>query len=451
MQIVLIMLFFLIALLENLSAEGPGKATPEEIRLGPQIIHQISVDYKNPRILYAATSHYGILKSEDAGQNWKLINKGLKSYTHRQIVIDPRKTEVLYAGAWGGGMSKSMDGGKSWVEINRGLGDTTVNAVVLHPEDPDEVYVATESGVFRSRNGGSDWEDFNSGLSRSYTESFNALLILPKGPPSIYLGSNEGLYLRVNKSDKWISLKKGPDVNITALAYSPDDHTLYAGTFSSGLLQSKDGGKIWEHVEGTGSSWVRGIVIDPLNPGTLYLALKGEGILKSKDKGMGWESFNAGLPNTSIQSITIDPAERKNLYAGTYDDRIFISHDGGKNWGEPRSVPRYTITEILESLPPDEYLLTTEEIEKLIHSPGLTAYPSVSDDASLSIPPSFIKCNGCHGWTNPLLNLQRTYWRVPSNKRDWEFTVKERMSFRSALTPEEEKAIIQFLEHQEEK
>ena len=64
---------------------------------------------------------------------------------------------------------------------------------------------------------------------------------------------------------------------------------------------------------------------------------------------------------------------------------------------------------------------------------------------SLLPPPSFAKCNGCHGWTDPDLNqAPHSFWLVPPNRRDWGPTVR-RMGINAKLTPAEEVEIRDFL------
>jgi hypothetical protein len=61
-------------------------------------------------------------------------------------------------------------------------------------------------------------------------------------------------------------------------------------------------------------------------------------------------------------------------------------------------------------------------------------------------PAAFAKCNKCHGWTDPYINLApHGFWLVPPNRRDWSLTVK-RMMKGTDITPEEQKTITEFLQ-----
>lgn len=421
------------------------KPLPSEPRLGPYLIHQISIDSRNPEILYAATSHYGILKSEDAGMNWKLMNQGLKSYTHHQIIIHPHHPNILYAGAWGGGVSKSWDGGASWQEMNTGLGNTAVNQLVFHPNNPEEIYAVSESGIFRSYNGGEHWEGFNNGLTLEYSESLQTLFFLPSQPVSLFMGSTKALYFWGQKLKGWAVLRKRKGEEYTVLAGSVDGKVLLVGTRGSGLLKSKDEGKNWVSLDELNSSWITDMVFDPTDVKIFYVATTDQGVIKTTDGGRSWKKHNQGLPDQNIRTIEIHPYHPEILYAGTYEDGIYISKNGGKNWEPAHSIPELTMTEILGSLSLDEDVRSPGDIQRLIDK-GVAVGNVFGLGSAGEVPQEFVKCNGCHGWTEPLLNLRKTYWRVPPNTRDWRFTVKDRMSKRANLTPNEEETIIQFLE-----
>ncbi|HET8760203.1 MAG TPA: hypothetical protein VFN94_03995, partial [Nitrospiria bacterium] len=60
-------------------------------------------------------------------------------------------------------------------------------------------------------------------------------------------------------------------------------------------------------------------------------------------------------------------------------------------------------------------------------------------------PAAFAKCNGCHGWTDPEINLApHSFWLVPPNRRDWRQTV-HRMAPIANLSTAEEDEVAAFL------
>jgi hypothetical protein len=63
------------------------------------------------------------------------------------------------------GVYKSTNGGTSWSQKNNGLTDPTVNALWMDPSNTDTVVAGTNSGIFRTTNGGSSWTLRSSNLA----------------------------------------------------------------------------------------------------------------------------------------------------------------------------------------------------------------------------------------------------------------------------------------------
>lgn len=401
-------------------------AAADEKKEGPFVIHQIAVDPGNPQIIYAATSNYGILKSTNGGTTWSLSNQGLGSYTHHAVVVNPLHANIVYVGSWSGGVSKSVDRGAQWTEVNNGLGNTAIEDIVLDPIHPEQLYVATTAGVFKSSDGGANWKPYSEGLPVSDIEIFECLLIVPSGPTELLLGTTQGLFKRGRNAPTWEAIGGvSKNESITALTYEPRAHLLYAGTIKHGLLRSQDGGKSWAPLSGTiEKRWVSDLALDPQHPGVIYASTRGNGIFKSGDGGVTWREMNTGLPVKDIRSLAIDPKHPTILYAGTTIDGLLKTRNGGQAWVPLKGYPLLSVPEIVASIS--------------------TASGPREHASSLSLPPEFSKCNQCHGWADPVLNMKRTYWRVPPNKRDWAVTVT-RMSPRARLTPIEAKRITEFL------
>jgi ligand-binding sensor domain-containing protein len=135
-------------------------------------------------------------------------------------------------------------------------------------------------------------------------------------------GDGEVFYSNDN-GESWTKL--GFDHFVTSFAVK--DHTLYVGTWGSGVWASVDYG------EGHWSQWTRFVGI---NCSTIYsLKVSGEYLFAGTDCGIfrsvkgGYGMVNSGLPNTPITSIA---ASGNNLYAATYGDGIFISTNNGESW-----------------------------------------------------------------------------------------------------------------------
>ncbi|MBI3607920.1 MAG: hypothetical protein HY207_08130 [Nitrospirae bacterium] len=399
-------------------------------------ITQIAIHPARPETVFALTTYaVGLLKSTDGGRHWAFANRGIRSYSLYQLAIDPRNPDVVYVGAGGGGLYKSVDGGATFTEKNDGLGNTNIGSILLHPRDPDRLYIVTSTGVQISPDGGESWEAWNEGDDFTQSQQFQDLVILPSAPETVLLASNRGVFVRRVGDPAW--MLASPELAgrpITAMALHPDGRRVFAAAFrdgktleGGGLYVSEDRGahwSLWGRDATLARQWIRKIRFDPRHEGVVYLATSTAGVLSSDDDGLTWTERNEGFSERDVRTVTIDPVHPDRLYAGTYGQGLFLSIDAGRRWAALDDVPDLDAEIIIASLK--------------VREPERPA-PSVAP------PPSFAKCNACHGWTDPDLNLApHSFWLVPPNRRDWGPTVR-RMGLNAKLTPEEEVEIRDFL------
>ncbi len=152
-------------------------------------VSKLIIDPNNSNIFYATTqgeTEYtdkvgdgaGVFKSTDRGNNWTQINNGLNSLETNVLVVDPNDSETLYLGTDDDGIYKSKNGGENWEKLipsaSFGVGD-----IIVDPRNSNNIYVGTvdyfrlsesrgvlgDFGVYKSTDGGTTWEEFNSGLN----------------------------------------------------------------------------------------------------------------------------------------------------------------------------------------------------------------------------------------------------------------------------------------------
>jgi photosystem II stability/assembly factor-like uncharacterized protein len=396
----------------------------------PLMINQIVIDSNNRDLLYAASRPQGILVSLDRGESWNPQRTGLKNTSVYHVVIDPSNSQVLYLGTFGGGIYKSRDSGKSWIESNNGLGNTNIHGLAIDPGQPERIVAATSTGdLFQSRDGGGHWSPFSQGLPPLEGEVIVSLRFVKGKASRLYLGER-GLYFQ-EKGLPWKSYGAGlQDEVMTTVEFDPIHHLIYAGTKNNGLWFSADNGKTWrERTSFFRKSWIQLILLSRIKPNVLFVSVLGQGLFKSRDSGMNWERLSRGLPdNDDVLSLAADPENTDRLYLGTHNQGLFISTDGGMSWTSPQ-VRLESVASIINS----------------IMAPEIPVPGQATVEGALPLPPSFEKCNRCHGWADPFLSNKRTFWRVPPNQRDWRTTVK-RMSPGAGLSIAEEEEIISFLD-----
>jgi photosystem II stability/assembly factor-like uncharacterized protein len=401
-------------------------------------VTQIAINPLDPDNLYALTTYsIGLLKTTDGGQSWTQINQGVRSYSLYQITVHPKNPRILYLGAGGAGLYKSTDGGGHWVEMNDGLQNTDIGMLMLHPIDPETVYIVTSTGLFKSPDGGKNWIALNQGDHFTESQQFQSLIVIPTTPTKYFLASKIGLFKRQEGDAGWVPVGRPfTDKHISVLARDPRTGRLYAGILRRGTLEtlhegglfiSDDEGKTWSRL-GTEFSqdWLRVILIDPDDSRILYVGTTGRGVLKSIDGGKTWKEINVGLtdPDLDIHTLIRDPKNPKVLYAGSHGDWVFRSENAGQSWSRLPLTPHETALQLLAAMNREDQ--------------------AARQKSKVKSPAGFQKCNRCHGWTDPNINLGKFAWRVSANRRDWTLTV-DRMSKGAGLTPEEATGIADFL------
>ncbi|HKW02139.1 MAG TPA: hypothetical protein VJN96_20120 [Vicinamibacterales bacterium] len=130
-------------------------------------------------VCYAATSTGRVYRSSGSGatgswaEPYTAANKPPTGYISGIGIsaADPDLLYIAYAGYGVGHVYRSTDGGAHWsnasgVLASDALPDIPVSAIVVDQYNPEVVYVSTDIGVFRTRDGGDSWEPFDDGLPR---------------------------------------------------------------------------------------------------------------------------------------------------------------------------------------------------------------------------------------------------------------------------------------------
>ena len=241
----------------------------------------------------------------------------------------PSQPFVFYYGATGGGVWKSTDGGINWESISDGsvFGTGSVGAIAVADSDPNTIYVgmgespirgnvSRGDGVYKSTDAGKTWKR----IGLEDTSQIARIRIHPKNPDLVYVAA-------------------------LGHVWGPNDQR--------GVFRSKDGGKTWEKVLSRGpKAGACDLIIDPTNANVLYAAFwevyrkpwtlesggPNGGIFKSTDGGDTWTELtrNNGLPKGTIGNIgiTVSPANPDRIWAivEAEEGGVFRSDNGGTSW-----------------------------------------------------------------------------------------------------------------------
>ena len=219
-----------------------GGATWEELpgglNLRPTAIHP-----EDPSVAWAVGCD-GAYRSGDGGQSWtRQPADAWGIYTIDTILPVTGDLRVVYAAGnsegGSGAVFRSTDGGRTWQTIQEGL-EFWVSALLLHPADPDQLWFATPSGVWRTKDGGRSWELSAAGLEavtvdEEYRFEGVGLHALARDAEGVlFLGTEQGLYRSRDGGQTWTAFSDRPwaDQAISAVMLSPSGERLWLETVS---------------------------------------------------------------------------------------------------------------------------------------------------------------------------------------------------------------------------
>ena len=193
-------------------------------------IHSVLVDPRDPAHVTVAVSVGGVWTTKDSGGNWELIGSGLRNaYMPPEQAGDPVAQDahrVVHCPAepdrlWmqhHNGIFRSDDGGVNWEELHDVPPSSFGFAVAVHPREPDTAWfipatkdeqrfpVNGELVVTRTRDGGKHFEVLRQGLPEApaYDLVYRHALDLASDGQRLAFGSTTGsLWVSEDQGDSW--------------------------------------------------------------------------------------------------------------------------------------------------------------------------------------------------------------------------------------------------------
>jgi photosystem II stability/assembly factor-like uncharacterized protein len=368
-------------------------------------IGDVAISPSDPEIVWVGTGEAnifrssqagcGLYKSSDGGKTWS--HAGLSdTYTISRILIHPQNPDIVYVAASGHewtenaerGVFKTADGGQTWEKILSISPKTGAIDLVMDPGDSQTLYAATwqrtrlkwndprnfpessESGIYRTIDGGISWKPINEGLPEPKYRGRIGIDVCLKKPSVLYAfidnyekadthtaegatdsygrpsgGRIKGatLYRSDDKGERWrLVCPTTPEMQKAMERHSGtygwvfgqvrvdpnDENTVYV--MGIPLSVSKDGGKTFRELRGMHGDH-HGLWIDPDNSNYLVNANDG-GIVISYDGGENWRQFRDNLPVCQFFNIAFDLATPFHVYGsmqdhGSYRGQVLQNRD----------------------------------------------------------------------------------------------------------------------------
>jgi photosystem II stability/assembly factor-like uncharacterized protein len=194
---------------------------------GGLCLHTIVIHPRNGKKIRVGISSVGVIGSDDGGKSWRFMNKKIpaaflpnKFPTYGQCVhkidLNPSKPDTLYLQNHGG-VLKSDDFGERWTRVDKGLPSDFGFPIAVNRTKRDMAYVFPLEGMGRfppkgkfqvwiTRNGGKDWAASDKGLPEHayFGVLREAVTVDEEEPGGVYCGTSTGqVYYTRNEGDSW--------------------------------------------------------------------------------------------------------------------------------------------------------------------------------------------------------------------------------------------------------
>lgn len=269
-------------------------------------INFIIPDPKNKNIIYVGTPAGGLWKSTNNGSTWKPLTDHFAQLGVSGIAIDPSNTNTIYittgdddrSDSRGIGIWKTTDGGatkENWkrLPLLLNVNNLSGNEIYLHPKDSKTLWLATNRGFFRSKDGGYNWGDnyLSNNQKPLLSGNIRDFKLKPDNPNIQYVISNGKFYRFNSQKKKFEHIDKGLDR----------------------ILNDK-GESILENAR-----WV--IEVTPANPEYVYLLNSKRKLYLSTNSGKDFKKIAEGTDMLPGDQTTTDLAIAA---SPTNPDKVFV-------------------------------------------------------------------------------------------------------------------------------
>lgn len=308
----------------------------------PQIgVSSIAIDYTNPNIIYIATGDddagdsysVGIWKSTDAGATWNQTDLNPSNSPSRIYELEIHATDpnVLWA-ATNEGVYKTSNGGTNWTQTQSGA----FQGVKQKPNDPTTIYAITNSQFFKSTDSGDSFSVSGFGLP-----SGSARLVMDVTPANedlVYIVAStgsygfEGVYKSTNNGGGFTKMDNTTDIyesnqawyDLAMAVSDTNENELYVGVLN--VWKTSDGGDTFTKL----NNWYSrdeaythaDIHFLKFYNNELYVGSDG-GFFKSTNQGTTFSDLTGDMAISQFYRVSVSKQNSNKIAGGTQDNGGF--------------------------------------------------------------------------------------------------------------------------------
>jgi photosystem II stability/assembly factor-like uncharacterized protein len=325
----------------------------------PGCMLQVIVDPTNPDRLYAAASHGGVWTLPSVflfgDVAWTPLTDANDTLVTSAIAVAASDVSVIYLVDGLGRLLRSDTRGASW-NLTGSPNVGNVHHLLVDPRDANVVWVASTSGLKRSRDGGSTW-DSTPGAASLYDGDVTDAVFDPDDPSILYFAvrgigllktSNGGTDFQLLLSWTAASSPAGTMIKIAVGHLGSDANRTVAVRFDYEVIVNHNGGRPptmpgggpWVSKGMVGRNpdprflygdWCHVIAIDPFDNDVILSGA--QELFRTNDGGDAWTNVVAQYSDAHADqhSVAFDPAHQGVVYVAN-DGGVIRSIDSGATW-----------------------------------------------------------------------------------------------------------------------
>ncbi len=290
----------------------------------PGLVVNALISLGSGRVI-AGVEGEGMLVSSDFGRTWQSSNDGFRERLVRQILPDERRHRVLaLTGADGPKNSALFELDRRldlWrrVELPEGREIRTVGLY-----DDGTMVVGTDDGVFQGTALGPPWT--RRSLLISGADPHPHVDDLHIRGAQVLVATDHGLFASRDRGATWTLLRFGASRSVVTLAIAPSGRVVVATPLG---IYAADDGLTFAQIAAVGIRGLKRLAFAHGSDERLFAATSG-GLLISPDAGRSW--FDSDTPLGRVTGMALHP-DGKTVFAADADIKtVFVSRDGGVNY-----------------------------------------------------------------------------------------------------------------------